>query len=268
MELHAVWNRIDQLEKLIISQAKEIDSLRRAINSNQNLAQNANLNSAGNTCNHSNLDNMKAMCNHKPLNVPVIRPPLIANGQCRHHPSPTPTTTSQLNSNKLLATRDFNKSNILLATARNRVSTPPMTYKNYFMNPFVHPANAIPPVADRIILRTEACDNYPNAAGKKSPEMNNITAVHRRAIKNNHHLNYGLSLPMDNRAMGPGRPLPPNVRWSTGPSLLAGTNTTSSAFTNDLEQDEQSQSASAKRRANKLSLIELITCFCPCFSMC
>lgn len=69
--------------------------------------------------------------------------------------------------------------------------------------------------------------------------------------------------PVNNRIVANGtinglNAIPKNPRWSTGPSLLGTIADTSNREINDMKH----------KNRNKFSLIELITCFCPCFNMC
>lgn len=241
MELHAIWNRIDQLEQLIISQAKEIDLLRRVVSSTQVVLQNSGLTIEANLPSSSSSTNKSKLA--------LFRSPM---GHI-HQDSPTPPP-HRYHYNSQSTTRDNG-----IVAVQNRTSTPPTTYKNYTMNPFVHPANAIPPVANRIVLKSATSTTL--HAGTDHHEQFNNATVNSKIVK-------GFMSPTSQ--YNDSRTLPPNSRWSTGPSLLAGTTAVTTTFSDPdlVDQNKLDQAALAKVRANRFSLIELLTCFCPCFSMC
>lgn len=196
MELHAIWNRIDQLEQLIILQAKEIDMLRRIVNATQISLQNSVI---GQNQSGPVKQNVTATSDHSATMANHHHSSLILNGDT----TATKTTTNQ-----------------------------PLC-KAYIMNPFVHPASAIPPVANRVLVRSE------------SNQM-------RLLVNNSNATNSGLIVPLS-------RTLPANTRWSTGPSLFE---------TIPDNNDRLDVEELPRKRRNRLSLVELLTCFCPCFSMC
>lgn len=185
MEIHAIWTRIDQLEKLILSQAKEIDMLRRIVNTVQITLQNNGI--------------VQSIYKNNGI-IPNHVPPLLSHN------------------------RQDN-----LSSALNRNSTPQPAYKTYMMNPFVHPASAIPPVANRVIMTHET--SYPMNG------TNNINGL----------LTHSRTLPAIHN----------NNRLSAGPTLLHKMP--------DVDNDKEE---SPRKRNVKYCLVELITCFCPCFSMC
>lgn len=230
MELHAIWNRIDQLEQLILSQAKEIDLLRRVVNTTQISLQNCATN-----------DPCKKLANGCQL-IPSQSQNRLGN--------PIATSSSHANLNELSQIVDkfaqqhqHEKQNV------QKQQEPALMYKSYLMNPFVHPSIAIPPVVNRIVLRSE------NA----TPSASTATTV--RPANYNNSLSrdsYGLNRIGGSAELNhirPSRTLPANTRWSTGPSLL-GT----------LRDDEPD--IDDRPKSSRFTLAELITCFCPCFSMC
>lgn len=113
MELHSIWTRIEQLEKLIISQAKEIDLLRRVINSMQMILQ------AG---------ALPIMSPATDIEYPKANQPTMCN-----HIQSNPGQTKV--GNEIMST----------TTTHSSYKTQPL------MNSFVHPISAIPPVSNRIV---------------------------------------------------------------------------------------------------------------------
>lgn len=229
MELHAVWNRIDQLEQLIISQAKEIDLLRRVVDSTQLAVQQNNaLSGATKQVNgylaepdhQRNLQLALRAASNTGLDVVQVTP---------NNPQITP--------NGLISSpcqpRRFGQQ-------QQRQPSNSTIYKSYLINPFVHPATAIPPVANRVVLRSENSSS--------SATSHRYSPVMRQSDLN--HLS-----PNTSRTS---RTLPANTRWSTGPSLLE--------TLADVEVGGEERPP--RRRGWHNFFVELLTCFCPCFGMC
>lgn len=227
MELHAIWNRIDQLEQLIISQAKEIDSLRRMVNTTQVTVQSCRLNNDINSHYMRANGHIKtASPNH--LLCPAIEGASNAKGQ-------TPTNRKSM----------FVPTNQHHMNHQHQHNQCQPLYKSYVMNP-IHPAIAIPPVTSRVVLR--------------SAEQDTTSATATQAQLNKYLHRGGSEEPSYRPAITNSRTLPANTRWSTGPSLLGTLNDPSDT---DRENDER-----ALRTKNRFNLIEVLTCFCPCFGMC
>lgn len=313
MELHAVWNRIDQLEQLIITQAKEIDLLRRVVCSTQQIlhtnglgAQVENVN-----INYKNLSKSAALpsvtdrlyLQNKSSKRSTKKnwPPLMGNFR---EPSLSPPPHSY---NPTTATSDYYSNNNIAHQVRN--STPP-TYKNYLMNPIVHPANAIPPVANSIVLRSTTSTilhqqhhshlgGYSNKSKTKSlyfkEPTTQLNVDMEPAYNNQNNKNRPTLTTMTTNQTSQTLPAASSpARWSTGVSLLADTqarNELTSAQSRSQSSvqgvsfpgeelriqaqqqqmnEQMAEAAAATSRAgmNRFSLIELLTCFCPCFSMC
>ena len=267
MELHAIWNRIDQLEQLILCQAKEIDLLRRVVSSTQIILQNNGLTLDAKIVGQSM---MAITTRNKQNSVSEVVPFRRRPGNFHEHSlSPAPhsyqhdstynatTTANKINHNpnrfrdRLTVNQCSNRGHAF----RHRNSSSPTTQENYTMNPFVHPANAIPPVVNRIVLKSAT-----------SNDLQSICANHEKSI-NDHSRALKFSSPMERRYQNRGS-LPPNARWSMNPSLLTAGDMTTKTFSEPDFNDQDQLDQKAKKRADRFSLIELITCFCPCFSMC
>ena len=134
-------------------------------------------------------------------------------------------------------------------------------YKTYVMNPIIHPASAIPPVANRVVVASNSCPlrgspnqdqhhHHHNHFDHQPVELKHANCNHRQ-----NHPSTLLTSPPSSRNQAQVSP-----RWSTGPSLPAAAPIT--VFDRDLEEGPD------RRRRNRINLIELLTCFCPCFSMC
>lgn len=232
MELHALWNRIDQLEQLILTQAKEIDALRRIVNESHHI----NKPNCGIVCpaitmtNNDEVSKIYSNNNTKPTTN-------ISNHSTTSPHTASPYTLAQIN--RLGSTLTSCRGSPTVTKTSTVQSNRPMCRPNYVMNPFVHPASAIPPVADRTLAA-------------RNDHLAMRTSASPSGMYNNYH-NPGVHF----RAPLTSRTLPANTRWSTGPSLLG---TLTDLDPNDVDKP--------RKRRNKMSLIELVTCFCPCFSMC
>lgn len=222
MEVHAIWSRIDQLEQLILSQAKEIDLLRRILNATQLALQNYQ---QGNQLEYP--DSAKS-----PNGLTLATTASRHHRQQHNQLSITPPTA---------ITNSTSHSNLFKLPQQQQKQQPeqPTLYKSYLMNPFVHPSIAIPPIANRVVLQSETSNSL--ISDNFSPSIGGATR--RTTTQPN--------------GIGTTRTLPANTRWSTGPSLLG------TLQDPDREMDEE-----PRKRNNRFSLVELLTCFCPCFSMC
>lgn len=225
MELHAIWNRIDQLEKLLISQAKEIDVLRRMVNSTQISVQNITTSLQKN--NNFNNDNSP---NNNSSTMRLIHKSYMGN---------------QVNNNRnsihlsSISTKDNQQVNIF-----NR----PNTYHQptYLMNSFVHPAIAIPPTnlapsynMDNNKLKLETT----NACGGDFSNLASTVMPHQTSNMN---------------------------RWSVGPTLRLHDSIVDRAVTTKTTILDNHQDLTEMRdgRHKRQCFVEILTCFCPCFSMC
>lgn len=207
MELHAIWNRIDQLEQLIISQAKEIDLLRRALSTTQTITLQSDAKSP---------NGFLMTSDHHP------RQHLAMTAADHMHSSthgPIPACQQQ------------------------QQSPNSSLYKSYLMNPFVHPPQAIPPVASRVIMRSEnssSVTSHQYVPVMRQSDLNRFAAT-------------GVATGQTTRT------LPANTRWSSGPSLLGALP--------DVEPENDDRPA--KEGGGRFNFFgELLTCFCPCFGMC
>jgi hypothetical protein len=148
-----------------------------------------------------------------------------------------------------------NKTGQQLDCCRMITQTNPATHQSYIMNP-IHPANAIPPMGRPLML----------ANGRHDHES------HREWQKNTSFCGQS-NLLQQFSSLGPRSQVPiatlegnksrqaslANNRWSMEPSLLESVSN---------EPDDRSSGDQANKRKSPFSLVELITCFFPCFSLC
>lgn len=183
MNLQAIWSRIDQLEQLILDQAREIDILRRSIAATQMTVEEINNQDCSNGYNHH------------------------GHGQGRN----------------AICARDQvldDRENALLAISNHhndRHQTNQMTkqplYRSSVMNP-IHPANAIPPARRIVLTSTEFNHHHQEQTTFYHGQPNGL----QRRIASERPMSQTLATmggPCNNQ-----RTLPANTRWSTGPSLL------------------------------------------------
>ena len=229
MELFAVWNRIDQLEQLIITQAKEIDVLRRVIQTTQVALQSYIVNQPQTRqLTPSPTNNLTVS------NFPQSLQSAVSSNSNQfansHHGNPYKNQPQQKQQRR---DKFVNRSN---CSPTDSQTIQPIYRSSYMMNPYVHPASAIPPVVNRVITRSD-CYQLESAG-----RSDRITSFQLAPVGNS-------------------RTLPTNTRWSTGPSLLG----TMQPIVN---HDDQEESLAERRKQSRFSLVELVTCFCPCFTMC
>lgn len=261
MELHAVWNRIDQLEKLVISQAKEIDALKRLVASQQLQVQNNN--------------------NNNP-SVPTIT---------------SPKAVPTLNFYKTVATSFVSNNNGLLQHQQQQQQQPnkdssQFAYQPCLLNPLVHPPQAIPPVASRPAVlresRMQINSGAPNAAAaeeaatNKTPIQNlpnNSLIVAIRTPPASHHhpvrpVSWAQSSPSRNINNGPYQQQHQHQHLATAhhqsPSRQHAIVSPNSVITSTdrLDQTSDDSPNDKDKHVERQSFVEVLTCFCPCFSMC
>lgn len=206
MELHSIWNRIDQLEQLIVSQAKEIDTLRRSLNATQ-----------------MNIRNCT-----QPEDVIHGRGRWLAASEQQQYPTACNRAQPSWN-----------------YSIDQRIDRMQPVGRNYALN-HIHPVNAIPPFARPMVPMD---DHHRYCHLKQRQERFGSERPSSRTPKlttsNSNHNSWTL---------------PANTRWSTGPSLL-GT-------LMDIDEKGGANERSRTRGRDRYNLIELFTCFCPCFNMC
>jgi len=190
-DLHALSTRIDQLERVVLTQAKEIEALKRAVGSHPSTAVQLS-------------KPLAAATRYSALVMPV---------------SQTRPTQSHLSG--LAAPSE----NIKPALQQQQQQQP----QHYPMNPLVHPPSAIPPVTSR-----------PSKFAANSERLVSSSSC------------YGNGLVPTNR-------VPPVARWSVGPDQLS-----QAEWRDEQDQDD----AATSKRLGRQSCVEVLTCFCPCFSMC
>lgn len=213
MELHALWARMDQLEQLILTQAREIDSLRIILNATQ---------LANNSCRHRENGDLS-----KRWPVPMVQnDPILYLQAARNRLEPNNTRRP----------------------AEDRFQPAPA---NYAMSS-IHPASAIPPVARHVVFTSNTHYNQPPTSQTRFERFSSEGPV-SKGPKSAAAIIY--------RHQNQSRSLPAQARWSTGPSLVSTLTNSSNEKHNDGERNNMPE----RRR---LHLIELFTCFCPCFSMC
>lgn len=237
MELHAIWNRVDQLEKLLISQAKEIDVLRRMLNSTQVSVQNLTLqgNNFNNTNNNTNCISNNSIFNNNST-VRLIHKPFVGN---------------QVNNNRnSIQLSSIPKGNQQVNNIFNKSTT--FNQPTYLMNSFVHPAIAIPPTN-----LVSTCNNDSLTNKSKINNSNNSSRLDLEAniCRGNFSSVSSTMMPPHSSNMN---------RWSVGPNLrlldsaVDKTNLDGHNLTTELPHG----------RHKRQSFVEILTCFCPCFSMC
>lgn len=235
MELHVVWNRIDQLEKLVISQAKEIETLRRLVTSTQLALQTltsqfwpTNSNTTNNNNNNNAIgfyhQNQRASYN-RPAPLGIEHQQQQQQQHHHHHQYLNHDSTTPMASNR--------NSMHLTSCAMPDGSANPR--QGYSMRSFVHPPSAIPPGA-----------------------ANNRALISPTPPASEHMLK-----PHQTHTLPAGS----TNRWSTGPNMALG-NSIAAISASGSPQPDRDVSMAAARRRRRFSVIELLTCFCPCFSMC
>lgn len=196
MDIHAIWSRIDQLEKIVIAQGREIDKLRQLVKSNKSLQ------------------------------------PSLCNGLYKDG-----SQFAQSNHSQILSPFSVQDKHDHSSVGLNEVSSG--GYRNSFlMNSFVHPASAVPPFAGWI---------------PESKEVDSGDDISRGGTI--------FAYPTSNRnslAISQYQQQVPN-RWSVGPRSLISDHPD--------DRDDNVDELPLEKNANQ-GLIELMTCFCPCFSMC
>jgi hypothetical protein len=238
MELHAIWNRIDQLEQLILSQAKDIDTLRRALNAAQITIQKCLPNGADPTTGRRHCLTAVARYHDNPMKPQQLTTACTAYGR-----APPGDRFSSLLAAAPPATTTRSRFDGVERPGRMELNT--IANRNFSsITNSVHPVNAIPPIARQVVLSSSMHTHQPpdrtrrfgsEGPGSRGP-MSGIAADGSNSMT-----------------------LPANARWSTGPSLLGPLV--------DIERDsDHGRSKAPKRRC--FNLIELFTCFCPCFNMC
>ena len=257
MDLQAIWTRIDQLEQLIVAQAREIDILRRSLGSAQMTLDRMNSQSRGVEQHHES-------CPNGPRRrIPPLPEPVgfEVRGQAfsmiRENSRLNLENNINNNNNNIV----YNDSHRLDRTNQKHQQQQQL-YKSYVMHP-IHPANAIPPVARRIVLSSAAEINQSHLDRHEqlltSPDylhFGKTNRLQRGGSERPSSQNFN-SLGAINSNSSRDRPI--NARWSTGPSLLAATT--------DYDASE-TLGEQGHRKRGLFSLIEIITCFCPCFNLC
>lgn len=291
MEIHAVWNRIDQLEKLVISQSTEIDSLRKMLAGTQEAIEimlQLQQNSYGN-----NQTNHQRDCENPPRRHQLMPPQSSFATITRNDhelfaltaDSATSTaTTNNNNNNNNRSNR--NSKQIEVATTRRP------TYPT--MNSFVHPPTAIPPIANgyhRVVLSDSPSPQPPpppppmqQANTYQDPHLSLTSSLHNHSHCE-HYSNKDIisnrvsETHLTQRLAASGISIQPNHnnRWSTGASLgLLNSMTPNgdslllsrTAPVSRAQLDEETRRRTHGKPRGKFSLAEWLTCFCPCFSMC
>lgn len=236
MELHAIWNRVDQLEKLLISQAKEIDVLRRMVNSTQVSIQNLTL--QGNNLNNNCISNNHNFNNNS--TVQLIHKPFVGN--------------QVNNSRNSIQLNSISKGNQQVNNIFNKSTT--MNQPTYLMNSFVHPSIAIPP--------TNLVSTYNNDGMNNKSKINNNN---NNNDKNNSRLDFEANVCKGNFSSVSSTMMPPHSsnmnRWSVGPNLRLLDNAVDKR-----NLDSHNLTEAPHGRHKRQSFVEILTCFCPCFSMC
>lgn len=289
MEVHAIWNRIDQLERLVLAQAKEIDAMRRSINCLSKAAQSGAANA---TClasrqpiaalNNGDVD--VAKCNGK-LAIDSGRLRVFENAHQRR------AKLSQAANNKQCPVHRFSRS--FTRFAQNKAGdgepgadsiAPTSTFQPYLINPFVHPSSAVPPAT----LRPVACAPHKTAANEQMSEVR-ARALSTRCANGLARWSIGPpslltqttisdhedSLNTDTSffdykrpklATAPTKSVSPMIATANSNRSLAGQyDSSANRLLDGLEGGRADDQASAKRR---LGVVELLTCFCPCLGMC
>lgn len=217
MELQEIFNRIDRLEQLILSHAKDIDRLRNLIQSDRL------------TCNDPECRNCESCQNQ------VGSP----NGLAMNIWTQAPNTDVALGP---ATCNGYNGDEF------NQEQPPSPVYKSYVMNR-VHPANAIPPVARIVLTRAETlkyhqedrarnCLEQSKHQGHESFEDEPYSRIVTKNITSK-------------------RVMPSNIQLSTVKSSSLGA-------LNGYEPPREQP----MRDKSPFTLIELVTCFCPCFNLC
>lgn len=234
----AIWNRIDQLEKLVLSQSQEIENLKRLI-------------ILRNESHHNQPDNTSCVAQQQqPINYSTynpnqnLRPGYLAIGNQSNHQQ-------------------------TVALPANFASVPPPSTPLFQpqMNSFVHPQSAIPPVAIRPAV---------NVAPNTPTLPSNLQVPSQESQKLIQNLD---------RLLTENRP-PPSSRWSLAANVAATNNDNiqrefgnyitqqppnSSLFGSPngiLGDPNKDESDELGKKHERQKFVEVLTCFCPCFSMC
>lgn len=226
MEIHALWNRIDQLEKLLISQAKEIDTLRRVVNATQvslqTLTHQKQQQQAPKLANSNSNNNINST-----VTLQIQKPTFLGNYNQQQQ--------QLLNNNR----NSVQLSSISKSSQNGRVniSNKQSTFHQptYLMNSFVHPAIAIPPTL---------------VPSNTRPNMETLNASSRATS----------TIPLANY-----NSTTPSTRWSAAPNLRLLDNIVDKDTDLYLNRD---LTGTQHQRHRRQSFVEILTCFCPCFSMC
>lgn len=198
MDVNLILARIDRLEQLILSQARDIDTLRNRI-------QCIRMTSASVNC----ID-----CNESGQQVGSLGPICCLNGP----PTIRPSKSVTIMPNGRITT--------------DQLQAPEPVCRGFIMNP-IHPANAIPPVARGITL---SCNEFDPAEPSRA--------------RNSYHTGYDSAIRTNNAS----------IRNSLQPQTNFDILRSSTDNEEPLEQ--------SARNKSPFSLIELVTCFCPCFNLC
>lgn len=237
----AIWNRIDQLERLVLSQSQEIENLKRLI-------------ILGNESHHNRPNNTPAVPQHQqPVNYSTYNP----NQNLRPG---------------YLAIRNQSNHQQTVALPANFTSVPPPNNPLFQpqMNSFIHPQSAIPPVAIRPSV------NVASNTPALPPNLQVPSQESQKLIQN-----------LD-RLLTENRP-PPSSRWSMAASVVANNSNTNDNIQREfgnyithqprnsslfgppngiLGEPNDDESDEANKKHERQKFVEVLTCFCPCFSMC
>lgn len=251
MDLQSIWNRMDQLERLVLAQAREIEALRRLVGACARSPQAIECGSivpcAINTQlgynNNNRAKDVFAQAN--------------CSGEQQMHDCPVHRLTKPFGRRALLDTKST-------ATAKQQIS-PTSTFQPYLINSFVHPSTAVPPATLRPVVSSSARCNGANLTRWSIGPPSLIQATNSSSL--GLELNHEDDTITDDYAF---RRSKVKDRNEAEPILQ----TTHEPIKHvarmlddvtDLEMTEDAARSKAKRH---WGLVELLTCFCPCFTMC
>lgn len=192
MDIHALWSRMDHLERIILEQGKEIDRLKQMLANNSR------------PTNYSPDENTSQL----PDALQQTLNPQSRKQQSALNPSSVRIDDTQRNS--------------------------------FHMSSYVHPQSAVPPFAR---WPTDSTDKLPAEKAKKTNATLSYHPSNRNSFAGLQHS------PRLSQPITTARPLVQN-------RIMLN------------YQDNESDGSSSQQANKNQGLIEVLTCFCPCFSMC
>lgn len=235
MDLNTVWSRIDQLEKVVVSQAREIDGLKQLLNSTQATVERLYVQ---NNQHHSAL--FATICND---------PSSDAISSSR--PSPPVPTINWIPNDPV---------NLNRVQHPNTQNKRPLTYQPssaYQMSSIVHPESAIPPDSSAI-QHQETNSTCTGISSNRIISPKAVMSTLTNGSANNKNSNTYAKSKLSNGYLSASQPL----TWTSD-------NRYSRSFdVENCDAGDDPKSLCDERRHRKQSLVEVLTCFCPCFGMC